>query len=180
MAIFLPPWLLQRGFIITKTIQTIMLRTFNLFMPGKWVLWEGSLPSSPSPSLLFLFSPHSRMPRRSVLCMSLLFSSIYHASFFLFLHFKYETSEKMKFQSISHFSLSFHLLSCPLKTKTSYIISKGFMFQNEKTDGCWRRYLLPFPVPEAITPMFVSEVILWADQGKNPVKTAWNGKDVIV
>lgn len=72
------------------------------------------------------------------------------------------------------------ILSCPLKTKTSYIISKGFMFQNEKTDGCWRRYLLPFPVPEAITPKFVSEVILWADHGKNPVKTAWNGKDVIV
>lgn len=89
MAIFLPPWLLQRGFIITKTIQTIMLRTFNLFMPGKWVLWEGNFPSSPSPSLLFLFSPHRRMPRRSILYMLLRFLSFLSDLLFsLFFTFK--------------------------------------------------------------------------------------------
>lgn len=72
------------------------------------------------------------------------------------------------------------LISCPLGMKTPYIISKGSVFQNEKTNGCWNRYLLPFHVPEIITPKFVSEVIQWVSQGENAVKIAWNGKDVVV
>ena len=72
------------------------------------------------------------------------------------------------------------ILSCPLGTKTSYVISKGSVFQNERTSGCWSRYLLPFHVPEIITPKFVSEVILWSNQGENPVEIAWNGNDIDV
>lgn len=72
------------------------------------------------------------------------------------------------------------ILSCPLKTETSYIISKGTVFQKLKTSGIWQRYLLPFCVPEAITPKFVSTVILWATQGNNALQIEWNGKDVPV
>lgn len=36
------------------------------------------------------------------------------------------------------------IITCPLKTEISYIISKGTTFQGKKTDGCWERYLLPF------------------------------------
>ena len=72
------------------------------------------------------------------------------------------------------------ILSCPLKTETAYIISKGNMFQNEKTDGNWKRYLLPFDVPEIITPKFVSDVIFWAEQNNIAKETSWNGNDVPV
>lgn len=72
------------------------------------------------------------------------------------------------------------IISCPLKVKNSYIISKGIIFQNEKRDGCWKRYSLPFSVPEIITPKFVKELILWADQGKNAIEVVWDGKDIIV
>ena len=72
------------------------------------------------------------------------------------------------------------IISCPLKTETSYIISKGNVFQNKKTDGVWNRFLLPFIVPEIVTPEFVSEVILWATQSENAKETKWNGKDVPV
>ena len=72
------------------------------------------------------------------------------------------------------------ILSCPLKTRTSYIISKGTIFQNRKTNGCWNRYLLPFGIPEVVTPKNVSEVILWATQGEKAVEIKWNGKEVPV
>ncbi len=72
------------------------------------------------------------------------------------------------------------ILACPVKTETSYIISKGTIFQNLKTTGIWTRYVLPFDIPEAITPKFVSEVILWATKCENAIEIQWNGKDVPV
>lgn len=72
------------------------------------------------------------------------------------------------------------IISCPLKTKTSYIISKGNMFQNKKTNGIWNRYLLPFNVPEIITPKFVSNIIFWATQSEKAKEIKWNGNDIPV
>ena len=72
------------------------------------------------------------------------------------------------------------IISCPIKTKTAYIISKGNIFQNKKTNGKWNRYLLPFNVPDIITPKFVSELIFWATQSGKAKETKWNGKDVPV
>ena len=57
-----------------------------------------------------------------------------------------------------------YVLTCPLKTEIPYLISKGRLFQNEKTDGKWNRYELPFDIPDVITPAFVAKVILWATQ----------------
>ena len=57
-----------------------------------------------------------------------------------------------------------YVLTCPLKTVIPYLISKGRLFQNEKTDGKWNRYELPFDIPDVITPAFVAKVILWATQ----------------
>jgi len=56
------------------------------------------------------------------------------------------------------------ILSCPLKTKTDYIISKGRVFQTKATNGVWNRYLLPFKIPNVITPAFVERLIVWATQ----------------
>lgn len=72
------------------------------------------------------------------------------------------------------------LVSCPLKTETSYLISKGKIFQNKKTNGIWNRYRLPFDVPEIITPEFVSNVIDWATQNNDTITVEWNGKDIPV
>ena len=72
------------------------------------------------------------------------------------------------------------IISCPLNTKTAYIISKGNMFQNKKTNGNWNRYLLPFNVPETITPKFVSDIISWATQSEKAKETKWDGNDVPV
>lgn len=72
------------------------------------------------------------------------------------------------------------IISCPLKTKKPYIISKGNTFQNQKTDGVWNRYLLPFHVPEIVTPEFVSKVILWSIQDGNAARISWNGKDIVL
>ena len=70
------------------------------------------------------------------------------------------------------------ILSCPLQTETPYVISKGHLFQKERRNGIWNRYLLPFAVPEVITPKFVADVILWATQGDKAEVIAWDGKDV--
>ncbi len=72
------------------------------------------------------------------------------------------------------------ILSCPLKTETAYAISKGRIFQNKQTDGTWNRYLLPFPVPETVTPRVVLNVIVWAVNGETAEAITWNGKDVPV
>ena len=70
------------------------------------------------------------------------------------------------------------ILSYPLKTETSYIISKGGYFQGKKTNGLWNRYLLPFSTPKSITPNFVSKIIAWAAEGTNAVEIQWNGADI--
>ncbi|MDE7098993.1 MAG: hypothetical protein K2O60_07575 [Ruminococcus sp.] len=72
------------------------------------------------------------------------------------------------------------IISGPLKTETAYIISKGNMFQNKKTNGIWNRYLLPFKVPEIITPKFVSDIIFFATHGAKADEIKWNGNDVPV
>lgn len=72
------------------------------------------------------------------------------------------------------------ILTCPLNTKTPYVISKGNIFQKQQTNGIWNRYLLPFPVPDIITPKFVSALIIWATQCENAAGIKWNGTDVPV
>jgi len=72
------------------------------------------------------------------------------------------------------------IVSCPLKTETAYLISKGSAFQNQKTSGVWNRYLLPFLVPDIITPVFVAEIISWSTSGANATLVEWNGRDIPV
>lgn len=72
------------------------------------------------------------------------------------------------------------IIACPLKMETPYIISKGNMFQNQIMNGLWTRYLLPFKVPQIITPKFVSELILWGTQGENAVEVKWNGENIFI
>lgn len=66
------------------------------------------------------------------------------------------------------------ILSCPLGNKTAYVISNGRTFQAKKTNGLWNRYLLPFDVPESVTPGFVEKVILWATRGTDAVPVSRN------
>ena len=72
------------------------------------------------------------------------------------------------------------VLCCPLKTGTGYLISKGRVFQARQTGGRWQRYLLPFRVPETITPKFVSEVILWASRAGRAAPAEWDGAAIPV
>lgn len=51
------------------------------------------------------------------------------------------------------------ILSYPIKTRTSYIISMGRVFQGKKTDGVWHRYRLPFEGVDIVTPEFVADII---------------------
>ena len=66
------------------------------------------------------------------------------------------------------------ILSCPLQTKTEYVISKGRVFQGKETKDGWDRYLLPFHIPESITPKFVKQIIVWSTQNTDAVKIQWN------
>ena len=72
------------------------------------------------------------------------------------------------------------IVSCPLKTETAYLICKGIVFQNQKTSGVRNRYLLPFIIPEIITPVFVARIITWATKGTNATLVEWNGRDIPV
>ena len=72
------------------------------------------------------------------------------------------------------------ILSCPIQTKTAYVISKGRIFQAKGTDGTWSRYLLPFAIPDTITPGFVEKVIIWSTQNADAIPVSWNGHDVPV
>lgn len=72
------------------------------------------------------------------------------------------------------------IISCPIQNNTPYVISKGLMFQDKYADGCWKRYLLPFCIPQIITPQFVSEVIQWTTQGEQAVKVVWDGINIPV
>ena len=66
------------------------------------------------------------------------------------------------------------LLSCPLHSGTEYLISKGRVFQYKETDGLWNRYLLPFQLPDIITPECVERLIVWAVEGKDAVRISIN------
>ena len=78
-------------------------------------------------------------------------------------------------------SMDKHLiLACPIDAETAYIISKGKVFQNKSTNGIWNRYLLPFLIPEIITPVFVAKIISWATNGANATLVEWNGRDIPV
>ena len=71
------------------------------------------------------------------------------------------------------------ILSCPLHTKTEYVISKGRIFQAKETKG-WNRYFLPFRIPDRITPKFVEQLIVWSTQNTDAIKANWNGNDIPV
>lgn len=72
------------------------------------------------------------------------------------------------------------ILSCPLKTKTAYVISKGRTFQAKEINGTWNRYLLPFDIPDIITPKLVEKLIVLATQSEKVKEIKWNGNDVPV
>lgn len=72
------------------------------------------------------------------------------------------------------------ILACPIDTETAYLINKGKVFQNKSSSGYWSRYLLPFDIPESVTPSFVSKVIDWAIQDVNTEIVKWNGKNIPV
>lgn len=61
------------------------------------------------------------------------------------------------------------ILSCPLKTKIAYVISKGRIFQTKRKSGVWNRYLLPFNIPDIITPKFVEKLIDWSTQNTDAI-----------
>ena len=49
-----------------------------------------------------------------------------------------------------------------------FIVSKGRVFQGEKTSGCHEKYWDPLKEqPMVITPKFVYELIAWSVDGKN-------------
>ena len=62
------------------------------------------------------------------------------------------------------------IISCPIEAESSYIISKGNIFQGTGTDGVWNRYEHYFNVPKVVTLKFVSEIILWAENSRNAVE----------
>ena len=68
------------------------------------------------------------------------------------------------------------ILTIPLNAPTPYAVSKGREFQGKQTSGCWERYILPFDIPESITPRFVSEVIEWAVSGDGAIKTEYSAE----
>lgn len=70
------------------------------------------------------------------------------------------------------------ILACPIDVKTPYLINKGKVFQNKNTGGHWNRYLLPFDIPESVTPSFVSKLIDWAIHDVNAEIVKWNGKNI--
>lgn len=68
------------------------------------------------------------------------------------------------------------ILTIPLNAPTPYVVSKGREFQGKPTSGCWERCILPFDIPESITPRFVSEVIEWAVSGDLTVKVEYSAE----
>lgn len=61
------------------------------------------------------------------------------------------------------------ILSCPLKTGTDYVISKGRIFQKKEIHSGWSRFLLPFSIPDAVTPKLVEQIIVWATESTDAV-----------
>lgn len=72
------------------------------------------------------------------------------------------------------------VLACPLELNKNYVISKGNMFQGQKTNGTWKRYLCPVYFPEIITPKIVSDIIRWAVDKKDSVEVEYDGKEIVV
>ncbi len=68
------------------------------------------------------------------------------------------------------------ILTIPLNAPTPYVVSKGREFQGKPTSGCWERYILPFDIPESVTPRFVAEVIEWAISGNGAVKKEYSAE----
>ncbi len=68
------------------------------------------------------------------------------------------------------------ILTIPLNAPTPYAVSKGREFQGKQTSGCWERYVLPFDIPESITPRFVAEVIEWTVSGNGAVKKEYSAE----
>ena len=61
------------------------------------------------------------------------------------------------------------ILSCPLKTGTDYVISKGRVFQQKEIHSGWSRHLLPFGIHDAVTPKLAEQIIVWATEGTDAV-----------
>lgn len=72
------------------------------------------------------------------------------------------------------------ILTCPLGTAVPYVISKGRLFQNQPASGCDTRYRLPFAVPKAVTPRFVSALIAWATKETGAIQISWDGREIPV
>lgn len=72
------------------------------------------------------------------------------------------------------------ILACPLGINTHYAISKGNIFQGQKTNGTWKRYLCPVHIPEVITPKLVSDIIRWAVDERGSVEVEYDGKEIVV
>ena len=67
------------------------------------------------------------------------------------------------------------ILTIPLNAPKPYAVSKGRVFQGKPTSGRWERYLLPFELPEAITPKTVAALIDWAERGGEAIETEYGG-----
>ncbi len=70
------------------------------------------------------------------------------------------------------------ILSIPLKTKTCYVISKGLHFQEKELSGTWKRYEIPFEIPDIITPNTVAKIIHWATECNDAKLIEYNGQNV--
>lgn len=70
------------------------------------------------------------------------------------------------------------ILTIPLNAPKPYAVSKGAVFQGKPTSGRWERYLMPFELPESVTPRFVSEVIEWAEGYGEAPEVEYDGQDI--
>ncbi len=70
------------------------------------------------------------------------------------------------------------VLTIPLTAPKPYAVSKGRTFQGKPRSGCWERYVLPFSLPEAVTPKTVSDIINWAVNGESAAQTQYDGADI--
>ncbi len=64
------------------------------------------------------------------------------------------------------------VLSCPLKARIPYLISKGRVFQTREMQGKWgwKRFALPFDVPDTVTPKFVEQLVVWSAHDRNAIQ----------
>ncbi len=70
------------------------------------------------------------------------------------------------------------ILSIPLKTNVCYIINKGPYFQDKEIGGIWKRYEIPFAIPDTITPSIISQIIHWVTEGRDAKLIEYDGYDV--